>query len=600
MFINTRLAICLLLIFFASTTLADRQEAVAAGWRSPLITAAAVDEKVRFSSPGGIAQIRVQILSTSGDSLFDSAWKDGNVLDWSPGQPMANGSYRCVVAVRDLEGQVTQKEATVIAEGGQLVIEQRAGAEGLTIVGPDEKGPKITLLVHDGANGAIVSTSGDLSFRFGNFLAGKESERMRLTADGNLGIGTDKPQAKLDVNGMIRASEGIMFSDGTILRTSDGEVVIEKAGANPNGRGRIVETVVRSQPTSIPRRLKPSPTVSPDYQFKVDATGVHIGTTNAFGLDVAGDVTLSSNLNLPATASASAGVIILGANRFAHSFGSFNTFLGDNAGNFTMTGGANTAIGNGALDNNTTGNDNTATGYYALVANTAGGANTAIGNGALFNNTTGNYNTASGRAALHANTTGNSNTAVGTFAIENTTGSNNIAIGFNAGDNLTTGNNNIDIGNVGVAAEANTIRLGTGQGRAFIAGIRGITTGAADAMAVVIDSNGQLGTVSSSRRYKFDIADMGDATADVMRLRPVTFRYLAHGDQAPLQYGLIAEEVAKIYPEMVTRNENGQPDAVMYQFLAPMLLNEVQRQRKTIETLEQRLEQLEARLARGK
>jgi hypothetical protein len=123
-----------------------------------------------------------------------------------------------------------------------------------------------------------------------------------------------------------------------------------------------------------------------------------------------------------------------------------------------------------------------------------------------------------------------------------------------------------------------------------------VTTGGA-AVAVVVDSNGQLGTASSSRRFKFDIASMGDATDGLMRLRPVRFRYLAHGDNAPVQYGLIAEEVAEVYPELVARNKDGEVETVMYQFLAPMLLNEVQKQQKTIDRLEQRLEALEKQLA---
>jgi hypothetical protein len=131
-----------------------------------------------------------------------------------------------------------------------------------------------------------------------------------------------------------------------------------------------------------------------------------------------------------------------------------------------------------------------------------------------------------------------------------------------------------------------------------------VTTGATNAVAVLIDSNGQLGTTSSSRRVKFDIAGMGDGTDGLMRLRPVTFRYLAYGINAPLQYGLIAEEVAEVYPELVARNKDGEVETVMYQFLAPMLLNEVQKehrrneeQQKTIDRLEQRLQALEAQFA---
>jgi hypothetical protein len=292
-------------------------------------------------------------------------------------------------------------------------------------------------------------------------------------------------------------------------------------------------------------------TVNAERMIVTNAGNVGIGTsTPSQKLDVAGSVNVAGNLALPATASASVGVITLGAVPFVHNFGSNNTFLGSNAGNFTMTG-----------------TDNTASGFEALFVNTTGVGNTANGVQALFRNTTGSYNAASGVSAL----------------VNNTTGSSNIGIGTTAGQNLTTGNNNIDIGNVGFSAEASTIRIGSNQARAFIAGIRAVTTGAADAIAVLIDSNGQLGTVSSSRRSKFDIAGMGDATDGLMRLRPVTFRYRAHGDHAPLQYGLIAEEVAEVYPELVARNRNGDVETVMYQFLAPMLLNEVQKQHLRIE-----------------
>src|SRR5207245_11459298 len=124
----------------------------------------------------------------------------------------------------------------------------------------------------------------------------------------------------------------------------------------------------------------------------------------------------------------------------------------------------------------------------------------------------------------------------------------------------------------------------------------GVTTTNADAVAVLIDSAGQLGTVSSSRRYKFDINDMAGATDGLMRLRPVTFRYLAHGDNAPLQYGLIAEEVAEVYPELVAPNKDGEVETVMYQFLAPMLLNEVQKQHRQIEDQQKVIDALEQRL----
>src|SRR6266404_9863267 len=156
----------------------------------------------------------------------------------------------------------------------------------------------------------------------------------------------------------------------------------------------------------------------------------------------------------------------------------------------------NTSLGTQALQNNTTGTNDTGLGYQALKSNTAGGGNTATGSQALLANTTGVNNTATGFDPLISNTTGQSNTANGWQALySNTTGSSNIAIGVNAGFNLTTGSNNIDIGNAGVAAEANTIRIGSAQTATFIAGISGVTV--ASPLPVVINASGRLGTASA-------------------------------------------------------------------------------------------------------
>jgi hypothetical protein len=268
-----------------------------------------------------------------------------------------------------------------------------------------------------------------------------------------------------------------------------------------------------------------------------------------------------------------------------NTIGENNTASGRDALLSNTTGNENTASGRGALHYNTTGNYNTASGGSALYSNTTADNNTASGVHALYSNTTGFSNTADGSGALSSNTTGAANTASGVNALgNNTAGNGNIAMGYNAGSNLTTGSNNIHLGHLGVAAEGSTIRIGTGQTRTFIAGIRGVTTGGA-AVAVLVDTMGQLGTASSSRRVKDDIADMGAASRALMTLRPVTFHYKT--DRNPsgrtLQYGLIAEEVAEVYPGLVARSADGQIETVMYQFLPPMLLNEYQKQQRTIE-----------------
>ncbi|MGA2195099.1 MAG: tail fiber domain-containing protein [Bryobacteraceae bacterium] len=179
-----------------------------------------------------------------------------------------------------------------------------------------------------------------------------------------------------------------------------------------------------------------------------------------------------------------------------------------------------------------------------------------------------------------------------------------MSIGFQAAQNVSGSNsNNIHVGSQGAYADDHTIRVGDVQTSTFIAGIQGTTTGASNPVAVMIDINGQLGTVNSSRRFKEDIHDMGDASSNLMRLRPVTYRYkqpYADGSK-PLDYGLIAEEVAEVYPDLVVTDKEGQVETVQYQKLTPMLLNEVQKQRRELQEQNQQqqeqIRKLEARLA---
>jgi hypothetical protein len=268
------------------------------------------------------------------------------------------------------------------------------------------------------------------------------------------------------------------------------------------------------------------------------------------------------------------------ATLLSNNMGNRNTANGFAALHANTTGNDNTAMGSFALNSNDTGENNTATGGDALGSNTAGSQNTAIGEGALFFNTMGNNNTANGYQALLFNTTGSFNTANGWDAlISNKTGNFNIALGYLAGQNITTGNDNIAIGNSGLAAESGVIRIGTkgSHTSTFIAGIDGVTVGRG--MPVFINANGQLGTERSSRRFKNAIKDMGCVSDRLMKLRPVTFRYKDSAEQGPhaLQYGLIAEEVAKVYPDLVQYDKAGKPFTIYYHLLTPMLLNELQK-----------------------
>jgi hypothetical protein len=245
------------------------------------------------------------------------------------------------------------------------------------------------------------------------------------------------------------------------------------------------------------------------------------------------------------------------------------------------------------MGNNTTGNNNTADGHDALFSNTTAIRNTATGSFALFFNTTGPDNTAAGYFALYSNTTGNSNTASGFAALmNNTTGVGNIALGNFAGANLTTGDQNIDIGNAGVAAEANTIRIGTRgtQTATYVAGIMGKTVPMST--PVFINANGQLGTTTSSARFKDEIKPMAKASETILALKPVTFRYKKELDpQGIPQFGLVAEEVEKVNPALITRDADGKPYTVRYEAVNAMLLNEFLKEHKKVEQLEAKLAQ---------
>ena len=280
---------------------------------------------------------------------------------------------------------------------------------------------------------------------------------------------------------------------------------------------------------------------------------------------------------------------------FSNTTGGFNTANGAFALNKNTVGGGNTASGYQALFNHITGNANTANGANALFSDLSGQANTATGQGALFSNTTGGFNMANGLGALASNTTGNDNTAVGASALGgNTTGSDNIALGQGAGANLTTGNNNVDIGDgvTGNSGEANTIRIGQQgtQTTTFIAGISGATV--PGGVSVIIDANGHLGTIVSSQCFKDEIKPMDKASETVLALKPVTFRYKKELDpQRVPQFGLVAEEVEKVNPDLVARDAKGEVYTVRYEAVNAMLLNEFLKEHRAFVEEQQKVEQ---------
>jgi len=330
---------------------------------------------------------------------------------------------------------------------------------------------------------------------------------------------------------------------------------------------------------------------------KLYQTGGKIGvgtTTPTVALDVSGRINVSKSYRILGLDV----VVTPGTTTTSNNVG-----VGFQALSSNTAGLDNTAVGQDAVHAITNGSNDTGIGFGALQLDTAG-YNTAVGAFAMYSNTTGVANTASGEFALEANTIGNYNTVLGQFALaNNTTGGSNIAIGYQAAQFVSSGNsNNIHIGNSGASVDNGAIRVGTigTQTSFFAAGVRGVTTGVNDAVPVVVDSNGQLGTISSSRRFKEDIRDMGEASEGLMRLRPVTFRYqkaFADGSK-PVQYGLIAEEVAEVYPDLVTHTSDGQVETVKYQLLDTLLLNEVQKQQGTIRQQQMEIDGLKEKLGK--
>jgi hypothetical protein len=283
-----------------------------------------------------------------------------------------------------------------------------------------------------------------------------------------------------------------------------------------------------------------------------------------------------------------------------NSTGDFNTAVGFIALASNTTGSNNTAIGQAALVSSTTTSGNTAIGSFALSDDTTGSGNTATGDVALSFTTTGSSNTADGFQALLNNTTGNSNTAIGLSALLfSATGSNNIALGASAGTNLTTGSNNIYIGNAGSSSgEAAKIRIGTTgiQKATFIAGISGVTV--PSGVGVIVGTDGKLGTVVSSERFKDAVKPMEKASEAILALQPVIFQYKKDLDPDGIrQFGLVAEEVEKVNPDLVARDDQGKPYTVRYEAVNAMLLNEFLKEHRAFLQEQHNVEKLEATVA---
>lgn len=526
----------------------------------------------------------------------------------------------------------------VVTNAGDFTL-SKSGAGGATIIGAS--GGAVTINGTDNnaiAIGNATTTTNTIKGLTTTINAGTATSTTSI-ADGAT-AGTKTQTIKIGTGGTAATGAKTIqiASDGTALGTET--IALGKTGVTTTILGTVNIDTIGTTTTYIGTSTSDSPVHIADSTAigavtignstgkvgicgAVDAaaTARFAGTTtisngltvSSNGIADTGDVTITSgNMVVPATTSTT-GVIKVGSDNFLHMYGSTaNVFLGLNAGNLTLTGGYNyVGIGALALNGLITTTDNTAIGSSALVANQRQSSCTAIGDSALAAHNVNPYTTACGYCA--SDHKGNSqNAPFGYKALSTGGGGGNTAIGYKALTNLDTGtlgtaigycagikytgseSTNCLINHVGVAGESNVARIGTAgsgagqQNACYIAGIRDVTTGTADAIAVLVDANGQLGTVSSARRFKENICDMNETSSRISHLRPVTFNYKGYPTK-PHHYGLIAEEVLDVMPELVVFDADGKPLSVCYHVLPALLLNEFQKHHKTIRQLDEQL-----------
>ena len=419
----------------------------------------------------------------------------------------------------------------------------------------------------NGRTGAVVSAAGDYNFTLLNGflqspqLSGTYSSAVTLSNTSNVYFGNGS-----NLTGVVAgAGSPYYIQNSTSQQTS--------SNFNISGTGTAVTLNATTYQIGAQNALS-MPSGTDNLFLGFGAGSVTTGADNAFLGFSAG---IANTIGLDNTFTGSqAG--------FSNQGGNGNVFYGFKAGYSNVGGSVNVFVGANAGFSNT-GTGNVFVGTSAGFANTSGANNVFSGLNAGNANKTGTDNVFDGASAGASNVGGNNNVFTGYFAGQAATGSSNTFLGYSAGSSITAGGNNIDIGaNSGPSGnESNTIRIGTStQTATFIAGISGATS--SSGVNVLINTSGQLGTLTSSRRFKDNIQDMGTASSKLFQLRPVTFYYKPQFDDGShlLQYGLIAEEVAKVYPDMVVYDKDGQPYTVRYQVLAPMLLNELQKQNAVV------------------
>jgi hypothetical protein len=430
----------------AQTGERGRTPVVAYGITSPVVTATESQNQLRFTALALAQKIRLQVLSQMGKPVYDSGFQPGNRFEWSvkdqQGSGLGDGVYGCLVTLADLNGQLSHrwaafrvKEGAVTFDTGNQEAARGAADEvgNVTILRAEEPSP-FTFVSHDGREGWIESATGGLSFNAGSLSRSRDAvPHLRLTTEGNVGIGVAEPQAKLDVAGVIRASEGFQLSDGTVLKIEDGMPVLVSERSSGNG-GSSSSTAGRSA-----RVLAVGGGIGLLYtggrsHGRVDFS--ETGSNTLFGEGAGGALTTGTNNSFFGQSAGS-----------ANTEGSNNSFFGGTAGKTDTTGADNSFFGEGAGQNNTTGSFNSFFGRSAGVLSTTGNSNSFFGRESGLANTTGSENVFVGRSAGFSNTTASDNAFVGFQAgYSNTSGGSNSFLGQNAGYANSTGSGNTFVG----------------------------------------------------------------------------------------------------------------------------------------------------------
>jgi hypothetical protein len=507
------------------------------------------------------------------NTLYNVQWGPNDAFGVNALQALTSGTGNSALGYQSLMSLLTGSNNLAVGQGS-----------GVAYTGGESNNIDIGNSGVQGESGVIhIGTAGNhtavyIAGIYGTFVAA--GSPVVVNSNGQLGIGTASGMSWQGSYG----SASTPYADNAVVETSNGGVYVCTNASGCTGQ----DVTNAGYWTPIQPPLDTANTAN---------TLVARDASGNFG---GGTVTLDGNLafSKSSTLDGTAGVITGPEGLVLASYDNQNVFVGTGSNPALNTATySSTAVGYQALFSNTA-RENTAVGAYALAADVTGPLNVAVGNQALSNNTGGGYNVAVGESAMQNGTSGSGNTAIGAgslaicaadgnTALGNSTlanlpdGAGNIALGASAGLNYTgSESSNILIGNQGTAGESDVIRIGdpSTQTATYVAGIAGASV---SGVPVMVSSSGQLGVMTSSRRFKKDIHDMGDQSDVLMSLRPVSFRYKPEYDaEGGQQYGLIAEEVEKIAPQLVAYDDQGRPWTVRYNLVNAMLLNELQKQRR--------------------